>query len=181
MTVYALGDLQPAVDSDAWVAPDANVIGNVVLEAGSSVWFGSTLRGDNEPIHVGTGSNVQENCTVHMFPGALARIGKAVTIGHGAVIHGADIGDDTLVGMNAVVMDSVEIGAGCIVGALSFVPQGMKIPAGKVVVGSPAKLRGDVTDGMENWKSAGSGFYQALTPRMKETLIPCEPLREPSK
>jgi phenylacetic acid degradation protein len=176
--IYQFEDHKPVVHESAFIHPQAVVIGNVSI--GRDVYIGpcAVLRGDFGEIVIEDGSNVQENCTVHMFPGALARIGKSVIIGHGAVIHGADIGDDTLVGMNSVVMDSVEIGAGCIVGALSFVPQGMKIPERKVVVGSPAKVRGDVTEGMENWKSAGAGFYQALTPRMIETLIPCEPLRK---
>ena len=140
MTVYALGDLQPAVDSDAWVAPDANVIGNVVLEAGSSVWFGSTLRGDNEPIHVGTGSNVQENCVFHSDLGFPLRVGVNCTIGHKVMLHGCTIGDNTLIGMGATILNGAKIGKNCLIGAGALVTENKVIPDGSLVMGAPGKV-----------------------------------------
>jgi phenylacetic acid degradation protein len=121
---------------------------------------------------------VQENCTIHMFPGVTVTLKKAAHIGHGAIIHGATIGENTLVGMNAVVMDTVTIGKECIIGALAFIKAGMEIPDRKVVVGNPAKIVKDVTDEMAKWKTEGTGWYQRLPLQMRDTWKECEPLRE---
>src|SRR3712207_2014948 len=124
------------------------------------------------------GCNVQENCTVHMFPGVTVVLEESAHIGHGAIVHGARIGRNTLVGMNAVVMDNAVVGAGCVVGALCFVPAEMVIPDRKVVVGNPARVVKDVSDEMLAWKTEGTRLYQALPARLHATLRECEPLRE---
>ena len=140
MTVYSLGDAQPTIDESAWVAPDANVIGNIVLEAKSSVWFGSTLRGDNEVIHVGEGSNVQENCVFHTDQGYPLTIGKNCTIGHKVMLHGCTIGDNSLIGMGATVLNGAKIGNNCLIGAGALITENKVIPDGSLVMGSPGKV-----------------------------------------
>jgi carbonic anhydrase/acetyltransferase-like protein (isoleucine patch superfamily) len=140
MTLYALGDIRPDVDADAWVAPDANVIGNVVLQAGSSVWFGSTLRGDNEVIHVGAGSNVQENCVFHTDLGFPLTIGINCTIGHKVMLHGCTIGDNSLIGMGATVLNGAKIGKNCLIGAGALITENKVIPDGSLVMGTPGKV-----------------------------------------
>jgi carbonic anhydrase/acetyltransferase-like protein (isoleucine patch superfamily) len=141
MTLYALGDLVPEIDPDAWVAPDANVIGRVILGAEASVWFGATLRGDNEPITVGAGTNVQENCVFHTDMGYPLTIGRDCTIGHKAMLHGCTIGDETLVGMGATVLNGARIGRNCLIGAGALVTEGKEIPDGSLVIGAPAVVR----------------------------------------
>ncbi|MDH3264976.1 MAG: gamma carbonic anhydrase family protein [Paracoccaceae bacterium] len=140
MTIYALGDLLPEIDPEAWVAPDANVIGRVVLGPRASVWFGSTLRGDNEPIVVGAGSNVQENCVFHTDMGFPLTIGRDCTIGHKAMLHGCTIGDETLIGMGATVLNGARVGKNCLIGAGALVTEGREIPDGSLVVGAPGKV-----------------------------------------
>ncbi|NNE51407.1 MAG: gamma carbonic anhydrase family protein [Sulfitobacter sp.] len=140
MTIYALGDLRPDIDESAWVAPDANVIGNVTLEAGSSVWFCSTLRGDNELILVGKGSNVQENCVFHTDMGFPLTIGENCTIGHKVMLHGCTIGDNTLIGMGATILNGAKIGKNCLIGAGALITEKKEIPDGSLVMGSPGKV-----------------------------------------
>jgi len=140
MTVYALGDRRPACHADSWVAPDANLIGDVVLEEGSSVWFCATLRGDNERITVGAGSNVQENCVFHTDMGFPLRIGRNCTIGHKAMLHGCVIGDNSLVGMGATILNGVTIGRNCLIGAGALIPEGKTILDGSLVMGVPGKV-----------------------------------------
>lgn len=140
MTLYALGDVTPTVDQSAWVAPDANVIGNVVLEAKSSVWFCSTLRGDNEVIHVGPGSNVQENCVFHTDMGFPLTIGANCTIGHKVMLHGCTIGDNTLIGMGATILNGARIGKNCLIGAGALITENKEIPDGSLVMGAPGKV-----------------------------------------
>ena len=139
---------------------------------------GAAIRGDWGGIVIEDGCNVQENCTIHMFPGVTVVLEKAAHIGHGAVVHGARIGANALIGMNAVVMDNAIVGAGCIVGALCFVPADMQIPERKVVVGNPAKIVKDVTDEMLAWKSEGTALYQQLPSAMRASWKEVEPLRE---
>jgi len=140
MTLYALGDVRPNVDADAWVAPDANVIGNVVLHAESSVWFCSTLRGDNEVIEVGRGSNVQENCVFHTDIGFPLVIGENCTIGHKAMLHGCSIGNNSLIGMGATVLNGAKIGKNCLIGAGALITENKVIPDGSLVMGAPGKV-----------------------------------------
>ncbi|MDG1169648.1 MAG: gamma carbonic anhydrase family protein [Sulfitobacter sp.] len=172
MTVYALGDLQPAVDSDAWVAPDANVIGNVVLEAGSSVWFGSTLRGDNEPIHVGTGSNVQENCVFHSDLGFPLRVGVNCTIGHKVMLHGCTIGDNTLIGMGATILNGAKIGKNCLIGAGALVTENKVIPDGSLVMGAPGKVVRQLDEQAIQMLTASALHYTENGARFRRDLKP---------
>ncbi len=154
---------KPVVHKTAFVHPNATVTGNVQIGADVYIGPGAAIRGDWGQIIIEDGCNVQENCTIHMFPGTTVLLKEGAHIGHGAIIHGATIGENTLVGMNSVVMDYAEIGDECIIGALSFVPGEMKIPPRKVVVGSPAKIIKNVSDKMLNWKTNGTKLYQQLT------------------
>jgi len=138
--IYALGDQTPELDGDSWVAPDANVIGRVRMAAGSSVWFTATLRGDNEWIEVGAGSNVQEGCTLHTDMGYPLVIGRDCTIGHNVILHGCTIGDETLIGMGAVILNGARIGRNCLIGAGALITEGKEIPDGSLVMGSPGKV-----------------------------------------
>lgn len=146
MTIYALGEVLPEIDPEAWVAPDANVIGRVALGQGASVWFGATLRGDNEPIVVGAGSNVQEACVFHTDPGFPLTVGRDCTIGHKAILHGCTIGDETLIGMGAIVQNGARIGRNCLIGAGALVTEGKEIPDGSLVVGAPGKVMRTLND-----------------------------------
>ncbi|WP_238366610.1 gamma carbonic anhydrase family protein [Mesobacterium pallidum] len=138
--IYELDGIAPKLAGDAWVAPDANVIGNVVLEAGASVWFGSTLRGDNEEIRLGAGSNIQENCVCHTDPGYPMSIGPGCTIGHKVMLHGCTIGENTLIGMGAIILNGAKIGRNCLIGAGALVTEGKEIPDGSLVMGAPGKV-----------------------------------------
>jgi carbonic anhydrase/acetyltransferase-like protein (isoleucine patch superfamily) len=142
MPIYALDDHTPVLPADGtyWVAPDASVIGKVALGEGVGIWFGAVLRGDNEPITVGEGSNLQEHVMVHTDPGFPASIGRGCTIGHRAIIHGCTIGDNTLIGMGAVVLNGAVIGNNCLIGAGALVTEGKVIPDNSLVVGMPAKV-----------------------------------------
>jgi carbonic anhydrase/acetyltransferase-like protein (isoleucine patch superfamily) len=140
MTLYALADVAPQIDETAWIAPDANVIGNVVLAAKSSVWFGCTLRGDGELIHVGKGSNVQENCVFHTDPGCPLTIGENCTIGHKVMLHGCTIGENSLIGMGATVLNGAKIGKNCLIGAGALITENKVIPDGSLVMGAPGKV-----------------------------------------
>jgi len=138
--IYALDGISPNIDSSAWVAPDANLIGKVVLEAEASVWFGATLRGDNEEIRVGAGSNVQENCVLHTDIGYPLVIGANCTIGHKAMLHGCIIGEGSLIGMGATILNGARIGKGCLIGAGALVTEGKEIPDGALVMGAPGRI-----------------------------------------
>lgn len=140
MTLYALGDKAPQIDEDTWVAPDANLIGDVVLEAGASVWFCVTLRGDNERITIGAGSNVQESTVMHTDLGYPLSIGANCTIGHKVMLHGCTIGDNSLIGMGAIVLNGAKIGKNCLIGAGALITEGKEIPDGSLVMGSPGKV-----------------------------------------
>ncbi|MFD2175490.1 gamma carbonic anhydrase family protein [Rhodobacter lacus] len=138
--IYALDGVAPVLGQGAWVAPDANLIGKVVLEEEASVWFGCTLRGDNEEIRVGRGSNVQENVICHTDMGFPLVIGANCTIGHKAMLHGCTIGDGTLIGMGATVLNGAKIGRGCLIGAGALITEGKEIPEGSLVMGAPGKV-----------------------------------------
>lgn len=138
--IYALDGHAPEIADDAWVAPDANVIGKIVLEPGASVWFGATLRGDNEEIRVGAGSNVQENCVLHTDMGYPLTIGPDCTIGHKALLHGCTIGAGSLIGMGAMVMNGAKVGRGCLIGAGALITEGKEIPDFSLVMGAPGKV-----------------------------------------
>ena len=138
--IYELDGIAPEIPEDAWVAPDANLIGKVVLEAGANVWFGATLRGDNEEIRVGRGSNIQENTVCHTDMGYPLVIGADCTIGHKAMLHGCSIGEGTLIGINSVILNGAKIGKGSLIGANTLIAEGKEIPEGVLVVGSPGKV-----------------------------------------
>ncbi len=176
--IFAFDGFVPVVHESAYVHPNATVTGNVIIGRDVYIGPGAAIRGDWGGIEIGDGCNVQENCTVHMFPGVTVVLEPGAHIGHGAIVHGARIGTNALIGMNAVVMDNAIVGAGCVVGALCFVPAGMEIPDRKVVVGNPAKIVKDVSDEMLAWKTEGTALYQALPAQLHATLVPCEPLRE---
>lgn len=141
MPLYALGSLRPQTPPQGsyWVAPDANVIGQVEIGDEVGIWFGVTLRGDNEPIRLGARTNIQENVVIHVDPGFPVTIGEGCTIGHGAIIHGCTIGENSLVGMGATVLNGAKIGRNCLVGANALVTEGKEFPDNSLIVGSPAK------------------------------------------
>jgi len=175
--IYSFNGYTPVVHESAFIHPQAAVTGNVIIGRNVYIGPGAAIRGDWGEIIIDDGCNVQENCTIHMFPGVTVRLYEAAHIGHGAVVHGATIGKNVLVGMNAVIMDRVTVGENCIIGALAFVPADMQIPARRVVVGNPAKIVKEVTDEMIAWKTAGTALYQALPKELYATLTACEPLR----
>jgi len=172
--IYALDGVAPQMTEGAfWIAPNATVIGDVLLERDASVWWGAVLRGDNERITVGAQSNVQDNCVLHTDPGFPLRIGACVTVGHMAVLHGCTIGDNTLIGMGAVVLNGARIGRNCIIGAKALVAEGKEIPDNSVVMGIPGKIVGDIRPEqaerarlgtlhyVENWKRFRTGLSLA--------------------
>jgi len=176
--IYQFKDFIPVVHPSSFVHPQAAVTGNVIIGKDVYIGPGAALRGDWGGIIIEDGCNVQENCTIHMFPGITVLLKESAHIGHGAVIHGATIGKNCLVGMNSVIMDEVVLGDECIVGALSFVRQGEKIPARRLIAGNPAKLIRTVSDEMINWKTKGTELYQSLPKEMHESWKLCEPLPE---
>lgn len=178
MAFYSFKGFKPVVHPSSFVHPQAVVTGNVIIGAHVYIGPGAAIRGDWGQIIIQDGCNIQENCTIHMFPGVTVVLEEGAHVGHGAIIHGAHLKKNCLIGMNAVVMDDAEIGENCIVGALSFVPTGMKIPNQKLAVGNPAKIVKDVSDEMVEWKTKGTLLYQQLPADMMATAQLCEPLNE---
>ncbi|MCB0333716.1 MAG: transferase hexapeptide repeat family protein [Bdellovibrionales bacterium] len=176
--IYEFGEYIPVVDESAFVHPLAAVTGNVIIGKDVYIGPGAAIRGDWGQIVIGDGCNVQENCTIHMFPGVTVVLEEGAHIGHGAIVHGGRICRNSLIGMNAVVMDNAVVGEECIVGALCFVPAEMEIPRRKVVVGNPAKIVKDVSDEMIQWKTEGTKLYQALPSQCHNQLRECLPLYE---
>jgi carbonic anhydrase/acetyltransferase-like protein (isoleucine patch superfamily) len=176
--IYEFNGFRPVVHESAFVHPQAAVTGNVVIGRDVYIGPGAALRGDWGQIIVEDGCNVQENCTLHMFPGVTVLLQAGAHIGHGAVVHGATIGRNSLVGMNSVLMDEVEVGDECIIGALCFLKSGEKIPARSLVVGNPGKIVKAVSDEMLAWKTEGTRLYQALPAQCFDSLRVCAPLRE---
>ena len=176
--IYEFGGFIPVIHETAFVHPQAAVTGNVIIGRDVYIGPGAALRGDWGGIEIADGCNVQENCTIHAFPGVTVVLEEGAHIGHGAVVHGARICRNALIGINAVVMDHAVVGAGSIIGALTFVPSDMIIPERKVAVGSPARIIRDVSDEMLQWKTDGTRLYQQLPAMMRESWRPCDPLRE---
>lgn len=176
--IYEFKGFRPVVHESAFIHPQAAVTGNVIIGKDVYIGPGAAIRGDFGGIIIEDGCNVQENCTIHMFPGVTVRLEESAHIGHGAIIHGANIGRNTLVGMNSVIMDNVEIGEECIIGALCFIKADTKIPRRSLVVGNPGKVIKSISDEMIDWKTKGTQLYQSLPKELYETLKPCEPLRE---
>lgn len=175
---YSFNGFKPVVHESSFVHPQAAVTGNVIIGKDCYIGPGAALRGDWGQIILEDGCNVQENCTIHMFPGITVLLKEGAHIGHGAIIHGSTIGKNCLVGMNAVIMDSVELGNECIVGALTFIKQDEKIPARSLVAGNPGKIIRQVSDEMLTWKTEGTKLYQALPKEMFDGWKECEPLRD---
>jgi len=170
MTIYALDDIEPQLHATAWVAPGAHVIGRIVMEEDSSVWFGSTLRGDNEEIRVGRGSNLQESVVCHTDMGYPLVIGAGCTIGHKVMLHGCTIGDNTLIGMGATILNGAKIGKNCLIGAGALVTEGKEIPDGSLVMGMPGKVVRELTpEAIEGLKLSALG-YQANARRFAKGL-----------
>jgi carbonic anhydrase/acetyltransferase-like protein (isoleucine patch superfamily) len=176
--IYEFNGYRPVIHESSFVHPQASVTGNVIIGKHVYIGPGAAIRGDWGQIIIEDGCNVQENCTIHMFPGTTVTLKEGAHIGHGAIIHGGTIGRNVLVGMNAVIMDDVEVGDNSIIGALCFVPAKMNIPERKIVVGNPAKIVKDVSDEMIAWKTKGTELYQQLPADCFASLKPCEPLRE---
>lgn len=181
MASYSFQGFIPVVDPSSFIHPQACLIGNVIIGKKVYVGPGAVLRGDWGLILVGDGCNIQENCVIHMFPGTIVTLHKGAHVGHGAIIHGATLGENCLIGMNAVVMDNVTIGEESIIGALSFVPSKMEIPRRSLVVGNPARILKTVSDEMIAWKTEGTALYQALPKECYDSLLLCEPLESPEE
>jgi carbonic anhydrase/acetyltransferase-like protein (isoleucine patch superfamily) len=176
--IYAFKGFIPVVHPSSFVHPQAAVTGNVIIGKNVYIGPGCALRGDWGGIEIADGCNVQENCTIHMFPGVTVRLEEAAHIGHGAIIHGGHIGKNVLIGMNAVVMDEVEIGAGSIIGALTFINARTTVPPRSLVVGNPGKIIKEVSDEMLAWKTKGTRLYQTLPGEMKAHWEACDALTE---
>ena len=170
MPVYALKDVTPDVAEDVWIAPGAHVIGRVRLEPGVGIWFGATLRGDNELISVGAGTNIQENCVLHTDMGFPLTIHAGCTIGHKAMLHGCTIGRNSLIGMGATVLNGAVIGENCLIGAGALVTEGKVIPDGSLVVGAPGKVVRQLDDGAINALRASALHYTENAARFARDL-----------
>jgi len=178
MAIFEFNGFKPVIKANSFVHPNATVTGNVIIGEKVYIGPGAAIRGDWGQIIIEDGCNVQENCTIHMFPGTTVTLKKGAHIGHGAIIHGGTIGENCLIGMNSVIMDDVVMEDECIVGALCFVPAKMHLPKRSLVVGNPAKIIKEVSDEMMAWKTKGTALYQALPKECQDTLKECEPLRE---
>lgn len=170
MTVYALGDHVPDIHPDTWIAPDANLVGRVVMEAGASVWFGATVRAEHEEVRIGAGSNVQDNCVLHVDPGYALTIGQNCTIGHKVMLHGCTIGDNSLVGIGAIVLNGAKIGRNCLIGAGALVTENKEIPDNSVVMGAPGKVVRTLSEADAKRMSQGALHYQDNMRRFRDTL-----------
>jgi carbonic anhydrase/acetyltransferase-like protein (isoleucine patch superfamily) len=170
MTIYALGDDAPQMHVDTWVATDANLIGKVVMEEGSSVWFCSTLRADHEIILVGAGTNIQENTVMHVDRGYPLTIGTNCTIGHKVMLHGCTIGNNTLIGMGATILNGAKIGNNCLIGAGALITEGKEIPDGSLVMGAPGKVVRQLDEQAVKMLKASALHYQENMRRFRDTL-----------
>lgn len=175
--IYRFGKHIPVIHESAFIHPQAAVTGSVIIGKDVYIGPGAAIRGDWGTIIIEDGCNVQENCTIHMFPGVTVLLKEGAHIGHGAVIHGATIGKNCLVGMNAVIMDNVILDDECIVGAMSFIKADEKFPARSLIAGNPAKIIKTVSDEMITWKTEGTKLYRELPAVMHKDWAPCEPLR----
>ena len=157
--IYSLDGIAPQIAASAWIAPDANLIGKIVVEDEASIWFGATLRGDNEEIRVGRGSNVQENCVLHTDMGFPLIIGADCTIGHKAMLHGCIIGEGSLIGMGATILNGAKIGKGCLIGAGALITEGKDIPDGSLVMGAPGKVVRQLDEaGLARLRASAAGY-----------------------
>jgi len=168
---YRLGDLRVDSHPTSWIAPNATVIGNVRLQARASVWFGAVLRGDNELIDIGEDSNVQDGTVMHTDMGSPLTLGKDVTVGHNAMLHGCTVGDYSLVGINAVILNGARIGKHCIIGANALIPEGKEIPDGSLVMGSPGKVVRELSEQQMRMIEAGAAHYVHNAQRYARELV----------
>lgn len=176
--IFEFEGMIPVIHESAFIHPNASVTGNVIIGKDVYIGPGAAIRGDWGQIIISDGCNVQENCTIHMFPGTTVLLKEDAHIGHGAIIHGGTIGKNSLIGMNAVIMDDVIIGDECIIGSMAFVQAKSEIPDRSIAVGNPAQVIKKVSDDMLAWKSEGTRLYQQLPRQCHETLKECDPLRE---
>jgi carbonic anhydrase/acetyltransferase-like protein (isoleucine patch superfamily) len=168
--IYALDGIQPTIAASAWVADSADLIGKVVVEDDASIWFGAVLRGDNEEIRVGAGTNVQENSVLHTDIGYPLTIGTNCTIGHKAMLHGCTIGDGTLIGMGATILNGAKIGKGCLIGACALITEGKEIPDGSLVMGAPGKVVRQLDETARARLLASAAGYQENARRFRAGL-----------
>ena len=178
MAIYEFNGFKPVIKPSSFIHPQASVTGNVIIGENVYVGPGAAIRGDWGQIMIEDGCNIQENCTIHMFPGTTVHLKKGSNVGHGAIIHGAILEENCLIGMNSVIMDDVVIGKESIIGALCFVSANTIIPERSMAVGNPAKIIKQVSDEMIAWKTEGTKLYQKLPQDCHASLLPCEPLTE---
>ena len=179
--IYEFNGYRPVIDPSSFVHKEATIIGNVIIGKKVYIGPGASIRGDWGKITIKDGCNIQDNCTIHIFPGKDVILEENAHIGHGAIVHGANIGKNTLVGMNSVIMDDCNIGDECIIGALCFLKGEMNIPNRKIVVGNPAIIKGEVSDEMISWKTKGTELYQDLPNECYTLMKECKPLKEIEK
>jgi len=172
MSVYNLGNVTPVLpnDDEYWIAPNAAVMGKVILHKNASVWFGATLRGDNDPIILGEGSNVQDGSVLHTDTGSPLTIGKNVTVGHMVMLHGCTIGDNTLVGIGSIVLNGAKIGKNCLIGANCLITEGKEIPDNSLVMGAPGKVVREITEQQAAMMIGGSMHYVENWKRYRREL-----------
>ncbi len=172
--VYRLGDSEPELPTEGeyWIAPNATVLGNVILKKNASIWFGATLRGDNDPITVGENSNVQDGSVLHTDAGSALTIGANVTIGHLVMLHGCTVGDGSLIGIGSIVLNGAKIGRGCLIGANSLITEGKEIPDGSMVMGSPGKVIRTLDEGASNMLALSAAHYVENWKRYAADLKP---------
>lgn len=171
MPLYSLGDVSPSLpDGFCWIAPSATVIGDIRIGENVGIWFGSVLRGDNEPIMIGANSNIQENCVFHTDPGCPVVVGEGCTIGHKAMIHGCSIGSNSLIGMGATVLNGAKIGENCLIGAGALIPEGKVIPDGSLVVGMPGKVVRELDGASIDGLKGSARLYVANAKRFASEL-----------
>jgi carbonic anhydrase/acetyltransferase-like protein (isoleucine patch superfamily) len=170
--LYQLGKRKPIIEGAHFIADNASIIGSVILEENVSIWFNCTIRGDNDIITIGENSNVQDGAVLHTDPGYKLTLGKGVTVGHNAMVHGCEVGDFTLIGINAVVLNGAKIGSHCLIGANAFIPEGMVIPDGSMVVGSPAVIKKQLSDQHKKMLELGAYHYVQNGQRFQKELTP---------
>ncbi|QKZ03338.1 MULTISPECIES: gamma carbonic anhydrase family protein [Pseudomonas] len=171
---YRLGDARVETHPDSWTAPTATLIGRVRLQQNASVWFGAVLRGDNELIDIGPDSNVQDGTVIHTDMGSPLTLGRGVTIGHNAMLHGCTVGDYSLIGINAVILNGAKIGKYCIIGANALIAEGKEIPDGSLVMGSPGKVIRELTEAQKKMLEGSAAHYVHNARRYARELEPQE-------
>ena len=171
MTIYSIGDKTPKIASDAWIAPDATVIGNVDLQAGTSVWFGAVIRGDNDSITVGEGSNIQDGAVLHIDPGFPLTLEKNVTIGHKVMLHGCTVREQSLIGIGSILLNGCVIGKRSLVGANTLIPEGKEYPDGVLILGSPGKVVRELTEEEQDGLIRFAEHYRRHSDNYKKNLV----------